>query len=228
MFSNHSPLPVDQPDFSALKGKLLLIGLTGGIGSGKTAASNLLSELGAGVIDTDLISHQITASGGSAIPEIKENFGSELIEADGAMNRAKMRNLVFDNPESRQILERIVHPLIRQEALKQALALAETKVPYLIVVVPLLMESDVWRKHFDLIVVVDCPVEVQIQRVMQRNKLSKAEVESILRAQTSREVRLEAADVIINNQGSVADLEPQILQLHQKLLKIHEDLIGSS
>jgi len=124
--------PTEQSNLSTLKGKILLVGLTGGIGSGKTTVSDLLTQLGAGVIDTDLIAHQITGPGGSAIPLIQKEFGPDYIDASGALNRAKMRTLVFENPKFRGLLEQITHPLIQQKTIQQALELAKNGAPYLV------------------------------------------------------------------------------------------------
>ena len=220
MASTHSNLNPSQADLKALKGEIPLIGLTGGIGSGKTAVSMLLGEFGAGVIDTDLISHQITAPGGKAIPLIATAFGDEFINPEGALNRAKMRALVFNDTGARQILEQITHPLIQQETAKQAFELAKSKVPYLVFVVPLLIESGTWLKLIDHLVVVDCLEETQIQRVMRRNNMTRPEVENILKAQINRNTRLAAANTIIQNQGSLANLKLEVFKLHQDLLII--------
>lgn len=220
MASTHSNLNPSQADLKALKGEIPLIGLTGGIGSGKTAVSMLLGEFGAGVIDTDLISHQITAPGGKAIPLIANAFGDDFINPEGALNRAKMRALVFKDAGARHILEQITHPLIQQETVKQAFELAKSKVPYLVFVVPLLIESGKWLKLIDHLVVVDCPEETQIQRVMRRNNMTRPEVENILKAQTNRNTRLAAANTVIENQGSLANLKLQVFKLHQDLLII--------
>jgi len=220
MASTHSNLNPTQADLIALRGEIPLIGLTGGIGSGKTAVGMLLSEFGAGVIDADLISHQITAPGGNAIPLIATAFGDDFINPEGALNRSKMRALVFTDTGARQTLERITHPLIQQETVKQAFELAKSKVPYLVFVVPLLIESGTWLKLIDYLVVVDCPEETQIQRVMRRNNMTRPEVENILKAQTSRNIRLAAANAIIENQGSLDNLKLEVLKLHQDLLKI--------
>ena len=220
MASTHSNLNPSQADLKALKGEIPLIGLTGGIGSGKTAVSMLLGEFGAGVIDTDLISHQITAPGGKAIPLIANAFGDDFINPEGALNRAKMRALVFKDAGARHILEQITHPLIQQETVKQAFELAKSKVPYLVFVVPLLIESGKWLKLIDHLVVVDCPEETQIQRVMRRNNMTRPEVENILKAQTNRNTRLEAANTVIENQGSLANLKLEVFKLHQDLLII--------
>jgi dephospho-CoA kinase len=224
----HPKLNPTQADLKALKGDIPLIGLTGGIGAGKTAVSNLLGGLGAGIIDTDLISHQITAPGGNAIPLITQEFGADFIDPKGALNRAKMRALVFADPGARQALEKITHPLIQQETVKQAFVLAKSGAPYLVFVVPLLIESKSWTNLIDYLVVVDCPEEIQIQRVMHRNNMARSDVENILKAQTDRKARLAAANAIIENHSSMDELKSEVLKLHQKLLKILEEPSSSS
>jgi dephospho-CoA kinase len=218
----------EQSDLSALKGHIPLIGLTGGIGSGKTTVSDLLAKLGAGIVDTDLIAHQITAPNGAAISLIEKQFGPDFIAADGALNRDKMRSLVFTSPEARKSLETITHPLIRQETTRQALQLNKDGAPYLVFVVPLLIESGSWRHLIDRLVVVDCPKETQIKRVMQRSNLPEEGVERILAAQASREERLKHADVVIENQGSLEELEAEVQNLHQKILQFQKDQLSSS
>ena len=222
--SSHS----EQASLDSLKGRLPLVGLTGGIGSGKTAVSDEMAKLGAGIVDTDLIAHQITAPDGPAIALIQKQFGVEFIDPSGALDRVKMRSLVFANPEARKSLETITHPLIREETVRQAKKLIEEKVPYLVFVVPLLIESGNWLSLLDYLVVVDCPEEVQIERVMHRSKLPRNEVESILQAQTSRQERIAHADIVIENQGSLEDLQAQVLDLHQKILRIQRDPTSSS
>lgn len=220
MASTHSNLDSAQADLKVLKGDIPFIGLTGGIGSGKTAVSDLLGKLGAGVIDTDLISHQITAPGGKAIPLITKEFGADFIDPQGALDRPKMRALVFADSNARQALEKITHPLIQQETAKQAFELAKSGAPYLVFVVPLLIESGSWVNLIDYLIVVDCPEETQIQRVMHRSNMTRLDVENILKAQTSRKVRLAAANAVIENQGSLDELKSEVLRLHQELLKI--------
>jgi len=217
-----------QSDLSGLKGHIPLIGLTGGIGSGKTAVSDLLGQLGAGIVDTDLIAHQITAPNGIAMPAIQKQFGPDYLDASGALNRNKMRTLVFAKPEARKALEAITHPLIRQETIRQANQWAAKGSPYLVFVVPLLVESGSWEGLIDQLVVVDCSVELQISRVMQRSNLPNVEVERILNAQASRKDRLAQADIVIENQGSLAELNTEVNQLHQKILKIKKDQLSSS
>ena len=220
MATDHSIPPAGESKLGTLKMGLPLIGLTGGIGSGKTAVSNLFAQLGAGIVDTDLIAHQITAPGGKAIPLIRDHFGAEFIDNGGALDRAKMRSLVFQNLEAKKALEAITHPLIRQETLRQVGQLADAGAPYLLLVVPLLIESGTWIDQIDYLVVVDCPEETQIQRVMHRSNLSRTEVEAILKAQTSRQERLAIANAVIDNQGKLSELKAAVQELHQKILGI--------
>ncbi len=228
MATDHSTPTIGQPQLSELKIRLPLIGLTGGIGSGKTAVSDILAQLGAGVIDTDLIAHQITAPGGCAIYPIQGHFGADFIANNGALDRSKMRSLVFQNLEAKKALEAITHPLIKQETIKQANQLAQAGFPYLVFVVPLLIESGTWKGQIDHLVVVDCPEELQIERVMQRSNLSRIEVEGILKAQATRQERLAVADTVIENQGRLVDLQSAVEQLHQKILGIKKDKPSSS
>jgi dephospho-CoA kinase len=203
----------------ALKGRIPLIGLTGGIGSGKSAVAQRFADLGATIIDADDIAHRITAPGGSAIPAIEASFGREYIAPDGSLDRAKMRRLVFDDPSALQSLEAITHPLIRSETVHQAALAHENGALYLLFVVPLLVESGTWHSILDHLIVVDCPPEKQIQRVMQRSKLSQAEVEQIIAKQATRADRLAAANTVIVNDGDLADLLPQVDALHQMIVK---------
>jgi dephospho-CoA kinase len=228
MATDHSTPTTGQPQLSELKMRLPLIGLTGGIGSGKTTVSDLLAQLGAGVIDTDLIAHQITSPGGCAIAPIQTYFGSDFIDSIGALDRSKMRSLVFQNHEAKKALEAITHPLIKQETIKLAKQLAEDGFPYLVFVVPLLVESGNWKGQIDHLIVVDCPEEHQIERVMQRSNLSRSEVMRIMKAQATRRERLAVADTVIENQGKLAELKEAVEQLHQKILGIKKDKLSSS
>ena len=213
---------------ASLRGHIPFVGLTGGIGSGKTAVSNELAKLGAGVIDTDLIAHQITSSNGVAIPMIQKQFGSEFISPEGALIREKMRSLVFADPMTRKTLESITHPLIREETFRQAQQLLDTSAPYLVFVVPLLIESGNWSSLLDHLVVVDCPEDMQIERVMHRSNLSRVEVQKILKAQASRAQRLASADMVIENQGTLNNLKAEVMKLHQKILQNPKDCLSSS
>jgi dephospho-CoA kinase len=229
MATTSHQLPTPSADLSPLKGKILLVGLTGGIGSGKTMVSQQLASYGAGIIDTDLIAHHITAASGLALSRIKAEFGDDYIDPAGALDRKKMRELVFSKPQARQLLQEITHPLIRKEAIEHALSLAKSgEVPYLVFSVPLLIESGIWMETIDYLVVVDCPPETQISRVMQRSNLSEKDAQNILDAQTSRSARLAKADFIVENNASVDQLEQNVLGLHKKLQKLANDLSSSA
>ncbi|CAH0443523.1 dephospho-CoA kinase [Ralstonia syzygii] len=197
-----------------------VIGLTGGIGSGKSYVAERLAERGAAIVDTDAIAHEITAPGGAAIPKLVEAFGPSILRADGAMDRDTMRALAFSDATAKARLEQITHPLIRELSLSRgAAAQASDAYPYLVYVVPLLVESltghHSWRALVDRILVVDCPVQTQIARVVARNGLPRAQIEAIIARQATREARLAAADDVIDNGGTLADLLPQIDRLDQ-------------
>jgi dephospho-CoA kinase len=187
------------------------IGLTGGIGSGKSLVADLFAQRGAAIIDTDLIAHQLTAPHGSAIPSIRAEFGAEFLTADGAMDRAKMREHVFSDALAKKRLEMILHPMIRTATEKAAL---QAKGAYRIFVVPLLIESGSWRERVSRILVVDCPEQLQVARVVSRNNLPEQQVRAIMAAQATREARLAAADDIVINDGDKAALVPQVDRLH--------------
>ncbi|MDN3986221.1 dephospho-CoA kinase [Zwartia vadi] len=190
------------------------LGLTGGIGSGKTHVANLLASWGATVIDTDLIAHQLTAPAGGAIEAIRERFGSELIDASGALDRGRMRELVFADVARRKELEGILHPRIADEVLKQA---REATGIYAVFVVPLLIESGRWRDRIDRLCVVDCEEETQIARVHARSAIPVETIRRIMAAQVTRAERLAAADDIISNMATTTliELEKQVLVLHK-------------
>lgn len=187
------------------------IGLTGGIGSGKTLVADMFAARGAAVIDTDQIAHQLTASNSVAIPLIRAQFGDDFITPDGAMNRVKMRELVFTNSEAKRRLEAILHPLIRIETEHAA---AQAQGIYLMFVVPLLVESGSWKNRISRILVVDSPEQLQISRVIKRNQLSEEQVRAIMATQVARQARLAAADDVIVNDKDVAALLPQVERLH--------------
>lgn len=190
-----------------------VVGLTGGIGSGKSTVAELFAARGASVVDTDVLAHELTAPGGAAIDAIRDRFGDGVLRADGALDRDAMRARAFDDPHARQALEEILHPMIRAES-ERRIAAAEG--PYVMHVVPLLVESGGRAGHFDRVLVVDCPVPVQIERVRRRSGLSVERIESILAAQASREERLAAADDVIDNGGDADALPAQVDALHRK------------
>jgi dephospho-CoA kinase len=194
---------------------MLVVGLTGGIGSGKSAAADEFGKLGATVVDTDAIAHELTQKGGAAVAGIERIFGSAFI-ADGAMDRKKMRDRVFADPAAKRALEQLLHPLIRQESGRR---IAAARSPYVVHVVPLLIESPDYRSRVNRVLVVDAPEETQVARVRERSRLSEDEVRAIMRAQVSRAERLAAADDVIDNRGSRDDLRKQVAALHQKYLQ---------
>jgi dephospho-CoA kinase len=187
------------------------IGLTGGIGSGKSLVADMFAALGAVLIDTDRIAHQLSGPGGLAMPAIAAQFGPDFIDAHGAMDRARMRSAVFSDPAAKRRLEAILHPLIRIETERAA---AEAQGAYRIFVVPLLVESGKWKERVSRVLVVDCPEDVQVSRVIARNGLDEAQVRAIMAAQASRQARLDAADDIIVNDAGIAQLTPQVERLH--------------
>lgn len=191
------------------------VGLSGGIGSGKTTVANMFAELGASIIDTDIIAHQLSQTGGAAIPIIAEYFGAQFIDASGAMDRAKMRELVFSDAHAKRQLENILHPLIRQQCEIEAKKADGT---YPIFVVPLLIESGDWRARVQRILIIDCDQETQIARVMQRNKFERAQVLRILATQVGRDERLAQADDIINSMADLSHVRSEVEILHKKYL----------
>jgi dephospho-CoA kinase len=188
------------------------VGLTGGIGCGKTTVANLFADRGASVIDTDEIAHALTAPGGAAMPALLAEFGPNYATADGALDRARMRELVFSRPDARARLESILHPRIR-EATAAAAAIATG--PYVIFVVPLLIESGTWRDRVGRVLAIDCPEQLQVARVMARNGLSAPQVRAIMAAQVTRDQRLAAADDVIVNDDGIEALRPQVDRLHE-------------
>jgi dephospho-CoA kinase len=207
---------VSEPGARPAPARRARLGLTGGIGSGKSAVADMLREWGAAVIDADAIAHALTAPAGEAIEAIREAFGEEAIGADGALDRSRMRELAFADPTQRARLESILHPLIGARLSELADTLPG---PYLVFVVPLLVESlGRWRERVDRIVVVDCAPELQVQRVMRRSGLSAQQVRRIMQAQATREQRLAAADEVIDNSGDLDSLRRQALDLHHRML----------
>jgi dephospho-CoA kinase len=193
----------------------LRIGLTGGIGSGKSTVAAMLADLGAHVVDTDAIAHSLTAPGGDAIGVITERFGAEMITPEGALDRARMRARVFADPAAKATLEQILHPMITR--LTEARAAAAAPGQVLVFDVPLLVESGRWRKRVDHVLVVDCSAETQIARVTQRNGWPPEQVLAVLAAQASRDARQTAADAVILNDGiDLAELRHQVDALWQR------------
>ena len=187
------------------------VGLTGGIGSGKTTVANLFAAHGAALIDTDLIAHQMTNAGGAALASIEAEFGRGFLLPDGSMNRQLMRDHVFSSPAAKKKLEAILHPLIRVEVDQAA---SRATGAYLMYVVPLLIESANWRERVTRILVVDCPEALQVARVMQRSALSQAQVQAIMATQATRAQRLAAADDVVVNSTDTAALQAPVKRLH--------------
>ncbi|RKE34238.1 dephospho-CoA kinase [Paraburkholderia sp. BL23I1N1] len=197
---------------------MFAVGLTGGIGSGKSTVADLFGARGVPLVDTDLIAHRITAPHGIAMPQIAVEFGDSFIAADGSLDRARMRALVFSDEGARERLEGITHPLIRAETEREQ---REAQGPYVIVVVPLLVESGSWKTRVNRVLTVDCSVETQISRVMSRNGFSREQVLAIIARQATREARLAAADDVIDNDNAPLDaLKSQVDAQHRVYLSL--------
>jgi dephospho-CoA kinase len=195
---------------------MFIVGLTGGIGSGKTFVADLFARRGVTIVDTDLIAHRITAPHGAAMPRIANEFGAEFVAPDGSLDRAKMRGLVFADDTAKARLEAITHPIIRAETERQMKAAAG---PYVIAVVPLFVESGVWKTRVDRVLVVDCSVETQVARVMRRNGFTRDQVLAIIARQAPREARLAAADdVLLNEDSPPEQLADEVRRLHESYL----------
>lgn len=198
----------------------IVIGLTGGIGSGKSTVADLFAAQGVAVVDTDLIAHDLTGPAGAAMPEILAAFGDSVRQPNGGLDRVAMRRQVFADPQVRQQLEGILHPRIRSEADRRC-RLATT--PYVLLVVPLLIESGAYRDRVRRVLVVDCDEATQVARVVARSGLSPDEVRRIIATQLARAERLAAADDVIVNMAGVAALEPQVLAMHERYLRLGYD-----
>jgi dephospho-CoA kinase len=194
-----------------------VIGLTGGIGCGKTTAARLFAELGAEVIDTDEIAHRLTGPNAPALAEIFRQFGDGCRQPDGSLDRAKLRSLVFSDRDAKTRLESILHPLIRKEVVA---ALKQVSAPYAIVVVPLLLETGGYRDLVQRVLMVDCDEAQQVARTMERSRLSADEVQAIMANQLSRAERLRRADDVLPNRGDPADLAHRVRALHEHYLTL--------
>lgn len=198
--------------------KRLKVGLTGGIGSGKSFVATLLEQWGATTVDTDLIAHQLTAPQGAAIEPIRQHFGDQFITEKGAMCRDQMRELVFSQPEQREVLQSILHPLIRDLTFRQV---QQAQGCYVVVVIPLLVESKHWISQLDRVCVVDCDEATQIARVQQRSGLTVAQIKRIMDAQATRTQRLAVADDVILN-----DAHTTLAQLTERTQLKHQLWLG--
>lgn len=192
------------------------VGLTGGIGCGKTTVSDLFAQYEVPIIDADVIAHQVVEIGQPALQQIQQTFGSNSLNTDGSLNRAYIRDLVFSSPAQKQQLEAIVHPLVRQSIIAQ---LATLDAPYCIISIPLLFETHN-SDYIDSILVIDCPVATQIKRVMQRDKLTLERVQSIIASQVAREFRIAHADNVIDNSDNNSTLAQQVEKLHNLYLSL--------
>lgn len=197
-----------------------IVGLTGGIGSGKSAAATFFAELGAAVVDADAIAHELTAPDGAAMAAIRSAFGEGVIANDGALDRVAMRRLVFADAAAKSSLEAILHPMIGVAIKQRCDAGLASGAPYLVLVVPLLVESGTYRKRVARILVVDCAEQTQVTRVMARNGIANEEVRRIMATQATRQQRLAAADDTIDNDSDIARLRAQVEVLHRKYLTL--------
>lgn len=193
------------------------VGVTGGIGSGKSSAAALFAEFGADIVDTDDIAHELTRPGGQAMPAITTAFGSKTVAADGSLDRTAMREIVFADPSQRKALEGILHPMIRAEARRRVAASAA---PYVLLVVPLLLESAGYPDLVQRVLVIDCDESIQISRTMQRSGLSAEAVRAIMAAQLPRQQRLARADDVLHNDGDFPALRQQVAALHERYLNL--------
>jgi dephospho-CoA kinase len=197
---------------------MFAVGLTGGIGSGKSTVADLFVKHGVTLVDTDVIAHRVTAPQGLAMPAIAAEFGASYVAVDGSLDRARMRALVFSDETARKRLEAITHPLIRAETERER---QQASGPYVIIVVPLLVESGNWKARVDRVLTVDCSVETQIARVMRRNAFTREQVLAIIARQATREARLAAADdVIVNDGRPLEELALDVGQLHRTYVSL--------
>lgn len=196
---------------------MFAIGLTGGIGCGKSTVADLFAEQGISIIDTDQIARQLTATGEPALAAIANEFGASFLLPDGELDRHRLRHLIFSSSEAKAKLEAILHPLIRSEV-QRRLMLAQS--PYTMIAVPLLLETGAYHELVQRILVVDCSEKQQVERVVARNGLNEADVRAIMAHQISRQERLRQADDIVDNHGKLSALKPQVEQLHQRYLKL--------
>ncbi len=197
---------------------MLLIGLTGGIGSGKSTVAELFAGLGAGVVDTDLLARELTEPGTPTLARIAAEFGPEVLNPDGSLDRARLRERVFSDPASRARLEALLHPPIRDLMLERA---AGIQAPYVVLVIPLLFETG-QQSLVRRVLAVDCPEPTQVERVRRRSGLPEAEITRIMASQIPRSERLARADDVIDNQGAPRALRPQVERLHRRYLALAE------
>jgi dephospho-CoA kinase len=195
---------------------VFIVGLTGGIGSGKSTVADLFVQRGVALVDTDAIAHELTGPGAAAISALRAAFGDAILRADGGLDRVAMRQRVFSDAAAKSTLEAILHPMIRAESARRC---AAATTPYVLLAVPLLVEAGTYRERCDRILVVDCEEATQVARVVARNGMTEAEIRPIMAAQASRSVRLAAADDVVDNDGAPETLPAQIEKLHQTYLQ---------
>lgn len=202
-----------------MRGRASRIGLTGGIGSGKSTFGALLQKRGAALVDSDQIARQVTGPEGAAIAAIAQRFGPEFVDDTGALDRGRMRELAYSAPDARTALEAIVHPLVSLHSSQQAQAAEDAGTRVIVFDVPLLVESGRWVQRLDAVIVIDCPPSVQIQRVMSRSGLNQSTVEAILAAQSPRNIRRASADIVVHNGDNctLADLQKMAEQVATRL-----------
>lgn len=198
----------------------LIVGLTGGIGSGKSAAAIFFAELGAIVVDADAVAHELTAPHGAAMEAIRSAFGDGVIAIDGSLNRPAMRRLAFADTAAKARLEAILHPMIGAATQQRCQAGLASGAPYVVLVVPLLIESGTYRQRVGRVLVVDCAEQTQVERVMARSGIDADEVRRIMATQATRQQRLEAADDTIENNSELGSLRAQVETLHRKYLTL--------
>ena len=193
-----------------------VVGITGGIGAGKTAATDIFANYGIVIVDADVVAREVVEPGSKTLAELSEAFGLDILLDDGNLNRPKLRELVFSNEDAKQTLNKIMHPAIREALLFQ---LQQADSPYVILSAPLLLENNL-EKYVDTVVVVDVPEEVQLTRASQRDTVNKEQIAAIMKSQCSRQERLDKANYLIDNSGDIAQLPAQIESLHQNLLAL--------
>ncbi|MGZ9075798.1 MAG: dephospho-CoA kinase [Burkholderiaceae bacterium] len=195
------------------------VGLTGGVGSGKSTIATMLSEHGAAIVDADTIAHQLTSKGGAAIGALRESFGAEAIAADGSLDRSGMRARVFSDPAARSQLESLLHPMIRNAMRECAVELLERGSPYVVFVVPLLVETGGWHSSVDRVLLIDCSEATQLARVCARAGLDETMARKIVATQATRQQRLAAADDVLINEAPLDQIAARVERLHRAYLR---------